>query len=189
MGEFTIVLILIVILATLFFCYGLIKLCMLVMRKDKARQQQSANSTDGHGFAIPNEPIQVTLARDEEAAGIESEASKVTPPAYGVWRESVVSQPSKDMSQAAANRCPQRVDPDRIFWQRNESASTEDFRPETRASRRPPSYISDDGVSYAVDAEPRSTVSPPSSMSVPLPTHPSEYGRMGTAESEWRVYR
>jgi hypothetical protein len=91
MGEFTIVLILIVILATLFFCYGLIKLCMLVMRRDKAREQRSANSLDGHGYAIPSEPIQVTLARDEEAVGIESETSKVTPPAYGTWRESVVS--------------------------------------------------------------------------------------------------
>lgn len=91
MGEFTIVLILIVILATLFFCYGLIKLCMLVVRRDRAREQRTADSLEGHGYAIPSEPIPVTLARDEEAAGLESETSKMTPPAYGIWRESVVS--------------------------------------------------------------------------------------------------
>jgi len=43
------------------------------------------------GYANPATPLQVTLARDEEAAGIESEATKYPPPAYGLWRESVVS--------------------------------------------------------------------------------------------------
>lgn len=42
------------------------------------------------GFANPLRPIPVALARDEEAAGIESEATKFPPPAYGLWRESVV---------------------------------------------------------------------------------------------------
>jgi hypothetical protein len=42
------------------------------------------------GFADPPRPIRVALARDEEAAGIESEATKFPPPAYGLWRESVV---------------------------------------------------------------------------------------------------
>ena len=42
------------------------------------------------GYANPALPIRVALARDEEAAGIESEATKVPPPAYGLWRESVV---------------------------------------------------------------------------------------------------
>lgn len=43
------------------------------------------------GYAIPRVPIRVVLARDEEAAGIESETTKLRPPAYGLWRESVVS--------------------------------------------------------------------------------------------------
>jgi hypothetical protein len=43
------------------------------------------------GYAIPRQPIRVVLARDEEAAGIDSEATKTNPPAYGLWRESVVS--------------------------------------------------------------------------------------------------
>jgi len=42
------------------------------------------------GYANPTSPIRVALARDEEAAGIESEATKLPPPAYGLWRESVV---------------------------------------------------------------------------------------------------
>lgn len=42
------------------------------------------------GYANPPVPIRVALARDEEAAGIESEATKMPPPAYGLWRESVV---------------------------------------------------------------------------------------------------
>lgn len=45
----------------------------------------------GHGgYAVPRQPIRVVLARDEEAAGLESETTKISPPAYGLWRESVV---------------------------------------------------------------------------------------------------
>ena len=44
------------------------------------------------GYANPQVPIRVVLARDEEAAGIESEATKLPPPAYGLWGESVVSR-------------------------------------------------------------------------------------------------
>ena len=51
----------------------------------------------GHpGYAIPRQPIRVLLARDEEAAGIESETTKLKPPAYGLWRQSVVSFPSAE---------------------------------------------------------------------------------------------
>lgn len=39
---------------------------------------------------IPPKPIPVVLTRDEEAAGIESESAKFNPPAYGLWRESIV---------------------------------------------------------------------------------------------------
>ncbi len=138
------------------------------------------------GYAIPRQPIRVVLARDEEAAGIESEATKTNPPAYGLWRESV------------------RVDPNRIYWMRNEAAveetdeeaaigsgrseaggsstgSGEEAGP-SEAGRatvpRPPSYASDDGVSYVVEAQPRS-IAP--TMDVPLRTsvHPAEAGRAG----------
>lgn len=93
MGEFIIVLILIVVLVAIFFCYGLIKMCMLLIEKDRAKRNQAQSPLDApdDDYAIPNEPIRVVLARDEEEAGIASEISKVTPPAYGIWRESVVS--------------------------------------------------------------------------------------------------
>ncbi|KAJ2974617.1 hypothetical protein NUW58_g8603 [Xylaria curta] len=112
----------------------------------------------GHpGYAIPAEPIRVVLARDEEAAGIESETTKLNPPAYGLWRESV------------------RVDPNRIYWQRAQSppplsstsassANSDSNETSGTTQRRPPSYASEDGVDYVVDARPRSIAPPPSSI-------------------------
>ncbi len=70
----------------------------------------------------------------------------------------------------------QRVDPNRIFWQRNEAATEGrnivEERPNT--ANRPPSYISDNGIDYVVEAAPRS-IAP--TTNVPLPLHPSERGR------------
>ncbi|KAJ8128658.1 hypothetical protein O1611_g4976 [Lasiodiplodia mahajangana] len=118
-----------------------------------------ANKYGHSGYAIPRQPIRVVLARDEEAAGIESEATKLKPPAYGLWRESV------------------RVDPNRIYWQRADSSSLTSLTSTTSstsddnsggyglntAQRRPPSYASDDGIEYVIDARPRS-IAPPSSI-------------------------
>ncbi|PKS07477.1 hypothetical protein jhhlp_006081 [Lomentospora prolificans] len=118
------------------------------------------------GYAIPRVPIRVVLARDEEAAGIESEATKLRPPAYGLWRESV------------------RVDPNRLFWQRNDDpqAAEASAWSEPQRGPRPPSYASEDGVSYVIDAVPRSTA-PTADM--PLPVHPSERGRLDGARAPW----
>ncbi|KAI0439338.1 hypothetical protein F4803DRAFT_49851 [Xylaria telfairii] len=162
-SEFSILLILLILLTTVFFCHGLIMLCILLVRP-RNRQGASGNDVEankyGHpGYAIPVQPIRVVLARDEEAAGIESEATKLKPPAYGIWRESV------------------RVDPNRIYWQRARSPppssptsapssngdSDEGNGPRT-TQRRPPSYASDDGIDYVVDARPRSIAPPPSSI-------------------------
>jgi hypothetical protein len=92
--EFTIVLILIILAVTIFFCHSIIRLCMMVVKARKrermVQQGQLPEMVGPGGYAIPREPIPVVLARDEEAAGIESEATKTGPPAYGVWRESVV---------------------------------------------------------------------------------------------------
>jgi hypothetical protein len=66
----------------------------------------------------------------------------------------------------------QRVDPNRIFWQRNEAAlQRQNSRTEGRSSmsNRPPSYISEDGVDYVIEAAPRS-IAP--TTDVPLPPHP-----------------
>ncbi|KAI3333640.1 hypothetical protein F4824DRAFT_240111 [Ustulina deusta] len=162
-SEFSILLILLIILTTVFFCHALILLCMLLVQP---RSQQGISGTNvegsryGHpGYAIPRQPIRVVLARDEEAAGIESEAAKLKPPAYGLWRESV------------------RVDPDRIYWQRAKSPPPNDDNNEEgghrTTQRRPPSYASDDGIEYVVDARPRSIAPPPSSI----------YSRISTIDS------
>ncbi|KAH8684184.1 hypothetical protein BGZ61DRAFT_480446 [Ilyonectria robusta] len=160
-SEMTIMLILVILIATVFFFHGLLRLVIMIFkRKRVASGRTSLPETQIYGprgYAVPNRPIQVVLARDEEAAGVESEAGKSKPPAYGLWRESV------------------RVDPNRLFWQRNEAADEAQLRPTTRSGPRPPSYASDDGVSYVVEAAPRSTAP---TVDVPLPTHPSEMGRV-----------
>lgn len=170
-SEFTILLILIILFVTIFFCHGLIRLCMLIVRPKSHENENRARLPDMFGpggYAVPRRPIRVLLARDEEAAGLESETTKSLPPAYGLWRESV------------------RVDPNRIYWQRNETQSSVDTvaaRPTT--ANRPPSYASDDGVDYVVEARPRS-MAPlahvPTSDAV-LPTHPSEAGRLAQIPS------
>jgi hypothetical protein len=90
--EFSIMLILILIFVTIFFSHSLIRLCMLVVkaRKREAMRAHLPEMVGSEGYAIPQEPIHVVLARDEEVAGVESEATKTGPPAYGAWRESVV---------------------------------------------------------------------------------------------------
>ena len=66
------------------------------MRGDKptagsrGRQAMSSAEMLKTGYAMPRRPIRVVLAQDEEATGREEVANKLTPPAYGFWRESVV---------------------------------------------------------------------------------------------------
>ncbi|KAI1408315.1 hypothetical protein F5Y13DRAFT_110517 [Hypoxylon sp. FL1857] len=158
-SEFTVLLILVILFATIFFCHSLIRICMLIVKppnEDDEERRSLPRLMEPGGYAVPRRPIHVILARDEEAAGMDT-ANKLQPPAYGLWRESV------------------RVDPDRLYWQRNDQAPTEGgeeehSRPET-AHTRPPSYASEDGVAYVVEARPRSMVPP---TDVPLPPHPSE---------------
>ena len=102
--------------------------------------------------------------------------------------------------EIVANGGLQRVDPNRLYWMRNEGAPTtveEDDRSSisrsasrngssaddsdsTRRTRvpRPPSYASDDGVSYVVEAQGRS-IAP--TTEVPLGPHPAEAGRTARA--------
>lgn len=51
-------------------------------------------------------------------------------------------------------------------------------RPRGGGARRPPSYASEDGVAYVIEAQPRS-IAP--TAEVPLPVHPSEAGRVAAA--------
>ena len=93
--EFHVLLILIILITTIFFCHALIRLCMLLLhppREDDDMEQQRLPAMIGPGeYADPVVPIRVLLARDEEAVGIESLATKIPPPVYGFWRGSVVS--------------------------------------------------------------------------------------------------
>ncbi|KAK5994901.1 hypothetical protein PT974_03288 [Cladobotryum mycophilum] len=151
-SELNVMMILITILASVWFCFAVMRICILAFGGDQAKSSSLAGSTDSNGYIVPSKPIRVVLAQDEEAAG---EATKINPPAYGLWQESV------------------RVDPNRLFWQRNQVA---DSMPQPRTSGpRPPSYISEDGLSYAVDASPRSMWTP----NLPQELHPSEVGRVG----------
>ncbi len=64
---------------------------MIINPPDDSDMRQNLPSMIGPGgYANPSTPIPVALARDEEAVGIKSEATKMPPPAYGLWRESVV---------------------------------------------------------------------------------------------------
>ncbi|KAM0255056.1 hypothetical protein ACHAQJ_006134 [Trichoderma viride] len=154
-GELNIMLIMIILLAAVFFCYSLIRLWILIVRGDPPDNVPRA--MDPRGYAVPRKPIRVVMAQDEEAVGVESETMRMRPPAYGLWRESV------------------RVDPNRFFWQRNDAPQPAGSPPAT--GPRPPSYISEDGVSYVVEAVPRSIA--PSSASDPELVHPAERGRAG----------
>ncbi|UKZ50311.1 hypothetical protein TrVGV298_004569 [Trichoderma virens] len=153
-GELNVMLIMIILLAAVFFCYSIIRLWILIVRGDPP---DVPRAIDPRGYAVPRNPIRVVMAQDEEAAGVESAAMTMKPPAYGLWRESV------------------RVDPNRFFWQRNDAAQPTASPPTT--GPRPPSYISEDGVSYVVDAVPRSIA--PTSEGDSQPVHPSERGRAG----------
>ncbi|KAM3452061.1 hypothetical protein MY3296_004798 [Beauveria thailandica] len=155
-NELTVLLLLIIVASTMFFCYNMIRLCRAVLWGNKpsntaSREQRARRPADmlQTGYAVPRRPMQVLLARDEEAAGGENATNKLTPPAYGFWRESV------------------RIDPNRLYWQRNEAARRQEPVLETesqleyaaRSGQRPPSYASGDGVSYVVDAMTASSTS------------------------------
>ncbi|KYK58153.1 hypothetical protein DCS_05166 [Drechmeria coniospora] len=146
-GELTIAILLVILAVASIFAYSLVRLLLLKFQPDRLSRRRRPPVPDimGHrGYAVPPKPIPVVLARDEDAVGIEREAGQLHPPAYGLWRESV------------------RVDPNMLFWQRNANAEPNPLRLENQPGPRPPSYASDDGISYVVEARPRS-VAPPTS--------------------------
>jgi len=87
--------ILVILTAAAFFAYSFVRLLLLVFQPDRKnrrrRRGQVPDLMAQGGYVVPPKPIPVLLARDEEVAGAQSEASKLKPPAYGLWRESVVS--------------------------------------------------------------------------------------------------
>lgn len=169
--EVHILFILTILGALIFFTHSLIKLVVMTVRRGKPRRHRPAipSIAGPEGFK-PDVPIRVQLARDEELSALDeegevpgekSEVLKQPPPAYGLWRGSV------------------RLDPNLLHWQRVQHGEQEDaldnpspVSERRRASpdaspvlgsviedgrpqiRRPPSYASDDGVSYVVSALP-----------------------------------
>lgn len=96
-----VIFILVILLITVFFCHSLIRLCMHLLRPSSAARSRSRipsiSSRDGFN---PNEPIRVHVVTDEEIAGADNEECRMVrdskglvapPPAYGLWRSSVVS--------------------------------------------------------------------------------------------------
>lgn len=197
--EIHILFIMILLAITIFFCHSLIRLCMLILNPPREDNRPHIPSMTGPDGFKPIVPIRVHLARDEEAGIVDDALDSETeisdpekdvlpppPPAYGLWRSSV------------------RADPNLLHWQRadDQCASVDSSMPHTRHTsvvgapapsatntqsaadgQRPPSYVSEDGVSYIVGAAPRSTVNRESHSGI-SDIHPA--WRPGYAMSEIR---
>ncbi|KAH9880752.1 hypothetical protein IAQ61_001046 [Plenodomus lingam] len=197
--EVHILFIMVLLAITIFFCHSLIRLCMLILNPPREEDRPHIPSMNGPDGFKPIVPIRVHLARDEESAIADSSLDSQTeipdvekdiipppPPAYGLWRSSV------------------RADPNLLHWQRADDnrGSVISSMPQTRHTSvvgapgplpthtqpathgpRPPSYVSEDGVSYVVEAAPRSTVNLESHSGV-SDIHPA--WRPGYAMSEIR---
>ncbi|KAF1914405.1 hypothetical protein BDU57DRAFT_453735 [Ampelomyces quisqualis] len=171
--EVHILFIMVLLAITIFFCHSLIRLCMLILNPPREHNRPHiADMTNPDGFR-PIVPIRVHLARDEEAG----EASETDvdrdldlekdplppppPPAYGLWRSSVRVDPNllhwrraEGHAQPQENRSSVFTD---LSYSQNDSVSNAPTAPLVEGPR-PPSYASEDGVSYIVEAAPRSTV-------------------------------
>lgn len=89
-------LVLVILTAGAFFAYSLTRLLLIVFRPEREARRRAARAArvpdvfQHGGYVVPPKPIPVVLARDEEAVGAQTETLR--PPAYGLWRESVVSR-------------------------------------------------------------------------------------------------
>ncbi|GAQ05595.1 ER degradation-enhancing alpha-mannosidase-like protein 1 [Aspergillus lentulus] len=147
--EIHILLIFMILILSIIFCHTLIRFAMEILQDPRSTvaRNRIPSRVGPMGYAQPDRPIQVTLAGDEEALVDDAVREKVTtpPPAYGLWRSSV------------------RINPDLLYWRRVED---DELPPaavngtQRRSNRkpsvpRPPSYTSDDGVDYVIQAQPR----------------------------------
>ncbi|KAL8904864.1 MAG: hypothetical protein Q9207_002987 [Kuettlingeria erythrocarpa] len=101
--DFHVAMIVFVLVLTMAFCHSVIRLSMLTARL-RARERRlgirQCSMADDDDYAQPETPIPVILARDEEL-GLHDDADanddeslrpvQPPPPAYGLWRSSVVS--------------------------------------------------------------------------------------------------
>ncbi|RPB08156.1 hypothetical protein P167DRAFT_549156 [Morchella conica CCBAS932] len=164
--EWHVLLILIILIATMFFCHALVRLCILATNPARLQRRPSRNfsripSVSGpDGYANPQEPIRIQTAFDQDVDGVEPDLTKLPPPVYGLWR------------------CSVRVNPNQFYWVRRTSMQQstipegrEPISPGSHNTPRPPSYVSEDGVSYALAVE---NALSPARPEPPLPPHPSE---------------
>jgi hypothetical protein len=78
------------------------------------------------------------------------------------------------------------MNPNLVHWRRVETLQSEAAPPDRNTPNpeqpsspyRPPSYATEDGVRYVLDAEPRSVA--PEANSEAFPVHPSERGRIAS---------
>ncbi|RAL08666.1 uncharacterized protein BO97DRAFT_353621 [Aspergillus homomorphus CBS 101889] len=147
--ELQILLIFMILIIGIVFCHSLTRFLMAVVPKSESdiASNRIPSRAGPSGYAQPAHPIHVVLAGDEDAMTESHNAARekitVPPPAYGLWRSSV------------------RLNPDLLYWQRvgNNSALPKvvERDPSNKSQiPRPPSYTSDDGIDYVVEAQPRS---------------------------------
>ncbi|KAE8417045.1 hypothetical protein BDV36DRAFT_187385 [Aspergillus pseudocaelatus] len=156
--ELHILLIFMILILIVVFCHSLIRFSMEVLRGSRSAvaMNRIPSRAGPTGYAQPEYPIHVILAGDEEILTENNGASrkKVTPPppAYGLWRSSV------------------RINPDLLYWHRvaSNAPSLPQHANEAQGLGgktplpRPPSYTSDNGIDYVIEAQPRSITQGPS---------------------------
>ncbi|KAL8920573.1 MAG: hypothetical protein Q9208_006195 [Pyrenodesmia sp. 3 TL-2023] len=113
---FHVAMIVFVLVLTMTFCHCVIRLSMLSARL-RARERRfgirQCSMADEEDYAQPETPIPVILARDEEL-GLHDDANasdndsirsvQHPPPAYGLWRSSVVSAQEPDCERCEGDR-------------------------------------------------------------------------------------
>ena len=165
--ELRILLIFMLLILAIVFCHAFVRFALAIARGPIVIDRNRIPSQIGPGgYAEPNQPIPVALAADEEAMaegdGNIREKVPAPPPAYGLWRSSVVSiqsNPSCNHAVLLIDVLLQRINPDLLHWQRVENAPASRQNPSRKTpAPRPPSYASDDGVDYVIEAQPRSCV-------------------------------
>jgi hypothetical protein len=182
--QIHILFILIVVGSLVFFIHSLFRLLMLIMklrRNPQARQHRPhIPSVAGPDGFKPDVPIPVQLARDEEIGLYDEEGKevekdaeegvKIPPPAYGLWRGSVrldpnllhwqrvqhetSSHPPSQHNSPHLERRPSPQGSPSLGSVLEEPLGAQVGQGPGDGVRRPPSYVSEDGVSYVVSALP-----------------------------------
>lgn len=193
--EIHVLFILIILSTTILFCHSLVRLCMLSLNPKRVSEIPRIPDMAGPDGFQPDRPIRVHLARDEELAeevdpvhvlDPEKEILKAPPPAYGLWRSSVPINPNLLHWQRVDNMHPLRQNPSSAnpanaqpnqLLDPFQSPEPQHRRGSGEGEGRPPSYLSDDGVRYVVEAEPRSMA--PQAPDTMSDVHPAYRGGLG----------